>query len=65
MAAQDIISRARQENRSVLTEIEAKKILAEAGIQCTETHLAATREEAVALSERIGYPVVQIGRAHV
>lgn len=58
MAAQDIISRARQENRSVLTEIEAKKILAEAGIQCTETHLAATREEAVALSERIGYPVV-------
>ena len=58
MAAQDIISRARQENRSVLTEIEAKNILAEAGIQCTETHLAATREEAVALSERIGYPVV-------
>lgn len=58
MATQDIISQARQENRTVLTEIEAKKILAEAGISCTETLLAATREDAVALAERIGYPVV-------
>ena len=58
MATQDIISRARQENRTVLTEIEAKKILAEAGINCTETLLAETREDAVALAEQIGYPVV-------
>lgn len=58
MATQDIISRARQENRTVLTEIEAKKILAEAGINCTETQLAATREDAVATAEQIGYPVV-------
>ena len=58
MATQDIISRARQENRTVLTEIEAKQILAEVGINCTETVLAANRDEAVALAERIGYPVV-------
>jgi len=58
MATQDIISQARQENRTVLTEIEAKQILSEAGISCTETLLAATREDAVALAERIGYPVV-------
>lgn len=58
MAIQDIISRARRENRTVLTEIEAKTILAAAGIPCTETHLASNRNEAVRLSERIGYPVV-------
>lgn len=58
MATQDIISRARGEKRTVLTEIEAKQILAEAGITCTDTQLARTREEAVALSEKIGYPVV-------
>lgn len=58
MAIQDIISRARQENRTVLTEIEAKQILAEVGISCTETVLAVNRDEAVALAERIGYPVV-------
>ncbi len=58
MAIQDIIRRAREENRTVLTEIEAKKILAERGIRCTETRLAANRDDAVRLSERIGYPVV-------
>jgi acyl-CoA synthetase (NDP forming) len=54
----DILNKAREEKRTVLTEIEAKQILKEAGINCTETLLAATKEEAVALSEKMGYPVV-------
>ncbi|MCG8638399.1 MAG: acetate--CoA ligase family protein [Desulfobacterales bacterium] len=58
MTGSKIIEKARQEKRTVLTEIEAKTILGEAGINCTETKLATTREEAVALSEKIGYPVV-------
>ena len=58
MIGAEIIEKARSERRTVLTEIEAKAILAEAGITCTKTLLAATKEEAVALSEDIGYPVV-------
>jgi len=58
MTTAQILSQARGEKRTVLTEIEAKQILGEAGINCTRTVLAATKEEAVSLSEEIGYPVV-------
>jgi acyl-CoA synthetase (NDP forming) len=54
----EILSQARKEKRTVLTEIESKKILREVGINCTDTRLAATREGAVTLSKEIGYPVV-------
>ncbi|KJR97742.1 MAG: acetyl-CoA synthetase [Desulfobulbaceae bacterium BRH_c16a] len=58
MTTARIMSRAREEKRTVLTEIEAKEILGEAGIPCTRTVLATTREKAVSISEEIGYPVV-------
>jgi acyl-CoA synthetase (NDP forming) len=58
MTTARILSQAREEKRTVLTEIEAKQILAEAGINCTETVLATSREEAVALCDKTGYPVV-------
>jgi acetate---CoA ligase (ADP-forming) subunit beta len=58
MILDDILKKARNEKRTVLTEIEAKQILKEAGINCTDTQLAATKKEAVALSEKMGYPVV-------
>jgi len=58
MSTTEIIKQARQENRVVLTEIEAKQILGEAGINCTDTKLATSKEQAVSLSEAIGYPVV-------
>ncbi len=58
MTTAQILSQARDEKRTVLTEIEAKQILGEAGINCTRTVLAATKEEAVSLSAEIGYPVV-------
>ena len=54
----EIMNQARKEQRVVLTEIESKEILREAGINCTDTRLAATREGAVTLSQEIGYPVV-------
>lgn len=53
-----ILNKAREEGRTVLTEIEAKQILGEAGIPCTDTRLAEDKAKAVALSEEIGYPVV-------
>ena len=58
MIVDDLLARAREEKRTVLTEIEAKQVLREAGINCTDTRLATTRDEAVAISEGIGYPVV-------
>lgn len=58
MTTAEILSQAREEKRTVLTEIEAKQILGEAGLKCTRTVLAATKEEAVSISEKIGYPVV-------
>ena len=58
MTTAQILSRARQEKRKVLTEIEAKSILGESGITCTPTVLATSREKAVSTSEEFGYPVV-------
>jgi len=58
MKTKEILARARQENRAVLTEIEAKQLLTEAGIECTETRLATTNDAALRLSEEFGYPVV-------
>jgi acetate---CoA ligase (ADP-forming) subunit beta len=54
----EILSQARKEKRTILTEIESKNILREIGIHCTDTRLAATKQAAVKLSEEIGYPVV-------
>lgn len=54
----NILSRARDEGRTVLTEIEAKVVLSEAGIHCNRTQLATDKSQAVSLSEKIGYPVV-------
>ena len=58
MTVNEILSKARKEKRTVLTEIEAKQIFKEAGINCTDTRLAPTKEDAVSLSEEIGFPVV-------
>ena len=53
-----IIDQARQQGRTLLTEVEAKQLLAEAGIPVIEARLAKSRDEAVALAGELGYPVV-------
>lgn len=58
MIVDDILNNAREEKRTVLTEIEAKRILNETGINCTDTRLAVDKAQAVAMCEEIGYPVV-------
>ena len=58
MKAKEILARARQEKRTVLTEIEAKQLLMQSGINCTDTRLATTKDAAVRSSEQLGYPVV-------
>jgi len=57
MTFAETIDRARGESRTLLSEVEAKAALAEAGVPVMATTLAQTREEAAAQAEAIGYPV--------
>jgi len=54
----DVIDRAKAEGRTVLTEIESKQVLEEAGIPTTTARLAKTAEEAVNAAKESGYPAV-------
>ena len=53
-----IITTARSEGRTILTEAESKQILAAYGIPTVETHVAATENDAVSAARSIGFPVV-------
>jgi len=57
-AATDIIRAARDEGRTLLTEVESKAVLSAYGIPITETRIAPTADLAVAAASEIGYPVV-------
>ncbi|HMB25510.1 MAG TPA: acetate--CoA ligase family protein, partial [Anaerolineales bacterium] len=56
--AREIISKARADGRSSLTEIEAKKMFAAYGLPVAETNLAKSEEEAVELATKTGFPIV-------
>jgi len=58
MTGQQIMKRAKKEGRNLLTEVEAKDLLKEAGIGVVDTRLATSREEAVSTSQELGFPVV-------
>ncbi len=53
-----IIQHAREDGRDSLTEIEAKQVFRAYGLPITETQLAKTEDDAVALAKKIGFPVV-------
>jgi acyl-CoA synthetase (NDP forming) len=52
-----VITRARKEKRTQLSEIESKELLKAAGIPVVEAKLAKTKAEAVTLSRELGFPV--------
>jgi acetyltransferase len=56
--AEELIHNARKTGRTILTEFESKQLLAAYGIPTVETHVARTKEEAVQLAEKLGYPIV-------
>ena len=56
--AEAIIADARGLGRTILTEVESKRILSAYGIPTVETRIAATEDDAVAAAEAIGFPVV-------
>ena len=53
-----IFARAKEEGRTVLTEIESKEVFNGVGIETVETRLATSKEEAIACSKGMSYPVV-------
>ena len=56
--ARAIITLARSEARTVLTEAESKQILTLYGIPTVETRIAITEDEAIVAAQGIGFPVV-------
>jgi len=57
MTVQEIIGRAKSEGRGLLTEVEAKALLKQADINVVDTRLAASRDEAISISQELGFPV--------
>lgn len=57
MEIPSILGKARDEGRVWLTETESKQLLADAGISVVMTKLAKTAEEAISISNDLGYPV--------
>jgi len=55
---QQIFKKARNQGRTLLTEIESKELLQEAGINTIETRLATSKNEAIVISKEMGFPVV-------
>ena len=58
MNFESVLSSARSEGRTLLSEVESKQLLADAGVPVVTTVLATTVEEAKIESEKLGYPVV-------
>src|SRR5208283_1590424 len=54
----EFVQRARAAGRTLLNEFEAKQLLAHYGIPVVETRAAENEEQAVAIANEIGYPVV-------
>ncbi len=58
MTVAEVIHKARQDGRTLLTEVESKELLSESGIPVMDTQLARTRTEATKVAQEMGLPVV-------
>src|SRR4051812_15121762 len=54
----DPIAAARSAGRTLLTEVESKELLAQAGIPVVEARLATSADEAAQVASEVGFPVV-------
>jgi acetyltransferase len=57
-AAEDVIQSARGSTRTILTEVESKRLLACYGIPTVDARVAVSEAEAVRIADEVGYPVV-------
>ena len=58
MTTTGIVEAARRAGRTLLSEVESKQLLEEAGIPVVPTRLATSRAEAVRIAQEIGLPAV-------
>ena len=58
MLAIGAVEAAMREGRTLLTEIEAKSMIKQAGLNVVETRLARSEDEAVSIARELGFPVV-------
>lgn len=58
MSPTNVIEAARHDGRTLLTEIEAKQVLEEAGVPVSPARLAKTRDEAMRIASEQGFPAV-------
>lgn len=58
MPVEEIVGAARREGRSLLTEVEAKQVLKEAGVNVVDSLLAKSKDDAERIADELGYPVV-------
>ncbi len=58
MAVEEIVDAARREGRILLTEVEAKQVLKEAGVNVVDSLLAKSKDDAQRIADELGYPVV-------
>jgi acetyltransferase len=56
--AAELIQAVRKSGRTILTEYESKKLLEAYCIPTVPTEIAASKQEAVAIASRMGYPIV-------
>ncbi len=54
----NILLEVKKQKRTILTEIEAKQIVQDAGIKVIKTRLAKSQKEAVSIGNEIGFPLV-------
>lgn len=52
-----IIQVAREDGRTILTEVESKQLIGEAGIGVVDTRLAKSKKDAISIARDIGFPV--------
>src|SRR5204862_1132152 len=57
-AGKDLLRAARAERRTLLSELESKRVLESYGIPVVDTRFAGTVEDAVREAQSIGFPVV-------
>ena len=58
LKVQEMLVAIRSQNRDLLTEMEAKKVLSYYGIPTVDTFIATTSDEAVKYAKKLGFPVV-------
>lgn len=58
MKPKELITKAKKEGRTYLTEIESKEVLGSIGVGATKAVLATSKKEAQAAGRKMGYPVV-------